>query len=75
MLAWLRCVVRQHHRPSRHPLGGFRCVECGAVGADLEEMGFRGSGWVGPMRRTYSREHGEITRSASWDTGRHAVIP
>jgi hypothetical protein len=64
MFAWFRCVVRQHHQPRRHPLGGFRCVECGAAGADLEEMGFPNSGWVAPMRRTYDRTHGEITRLA-----------
>jgi hypothetical protein len=74
MLARLRCAVRQHHRPSRHPLGGFRCVECGAVGVDLDEMGFRGAGWVGPYRRTYRRENGEVTRVANWDTGRYAII-
>jgi hypothetical protein len=55
MLARLRCFVRQYHQPVRHPLGGFRCVECGAAGADLDEMGFPGSGWVAPTRRTYGR--------------------
>jgi hypothetical protein len=29
-------------------MGGFRCVECGAAGADLEEMGFADSAWVTP---------------------------
>lgn len=66
MLAWLRCLVRQHHRPKRHPLGGFRCMDCGTAGADLEEMGFTGSGWVAPMRRTFDRAHGEVTRAAGW---------
>lgn len=74
MLAWLRCIVRQRHRPRRHPLGGFVCVECGAVGADLEEMGFPGSGWVQPLRRTYRREHGEITRASSWESGHHSIV-
>ena len=66
MFAWLRCFTRQRHEPRRHPLGGFRCVDCGAVGADLEEMGFRESGWVAPMRRTFDRKHGELTRTTSW---------
>jgi len=54
MLARLRCALRQHHQPRRHPLGGFRCVDCGAAGADLEEMGFSGSAWVAP-RRSFDR--------------------
>jgi len=45
-------------------MGGFRCAECGAAGADLEEMGFAGSAWVAPMRRSFDRPHGEITLSA-----------
>lgn len=65
MLARLRCALRQHHQPRRHPLGGFRCAECGAVGADLEEMGFTDSGWVAPLRRTFQRPHSEVTLSSS----------
>jgi hypothetical protein len=64
MLAWIRCALRRYHRPRRHPLGGFRCAECGAAGADLEEMGFAGSGWVAPMRRTFHRPHSEVTFSS-----------
>lgn len=66
MLAWLRCLVRRHHRPRRHLLGGFRCVECGAAGVDLDEMGFTGSGWVAPVRRTFDRKHTTVTLSAGW---------
>jgi hypothetical protein len=66
MLAWLRCLVRRYHRPRRYPLGGFRCVECGAAGADLDEMGFTGSGWVAPTRRTFDRKHAAVTVSAGW---------
>jgi hypothetical protein len=52
MLAWLRCLlVKQRHNPVRHPLGGFRCADCGATGADLEAMGFEGGGYV-DVRRT-----------------------
>jgi hypothetical protein len=64
MLARLRCILRRHHQPRRHPLGGFRCAECGAAGADLADMGFTGSAWVAPRRRTFDRTHGEITLAA-----------
>lgn len=46
MLARLRCYLRDHHNPARHPLGGFKCSDCGAAGADLEEMGFDDAGYV-----------------------------
>jgi hypothetical protein len=46
MLARLRCFLRDHHNPARHPLGGFKCSDCGAAGADLEEMGFEDAGYV-----------------------------
>ena len=41
MWAWIHCWMRSHHDPVRHPLGGFRCRDCGAMGLDLGEMGFR----------------------------------
>lgn len=59
MLARLRCLIRTHHRPVRHLLGGFRCTDCGAVGADLDEMGFPGMGYVSPTRKLFSREREE----------------
>jgi len=37
MFARLRCIIRQHHQPRRQPIGGFRCSDCGAAFADLEE--------------------------------------
>src|SRR6266849_1637582 len=40
MIAWFRCFVRNHHNPVRHPLGGFKCADCGEASADLEQMGF-----------------------------------
>jgi hypothetical protein len=46
MLARLRCYLRDHHNPTRHPLGGFKCADCGTAGADLEEMGFEDAGYV-----------------------------
>jgi hypothetical protein len=67
MLARLRCAVRSSHNPVRHPLGGFRCVDCGFVGADLEEMGFSDGGYVMPIRRLFSRQRGEFTRTMAWD--------
>lgn len=62
MLNWLRCYWRRQHDPMRHFLGGFRCAVCGVAGADLGAMGF--DGYVGPMRLTYAREYGQITRSS-----------
>jgi hypothetical protein len=64
MLKWLRCFWRRQHEPMRHILGGFRCALCGAAGADLSEMGYHG--YVAPMRVTYVREHGQLTRSSNW---------
>ena len=46
MLAWIRCMLRDRHNPARYYLGGFKCTECGAVGADLDDMGYRGEGYV-----------------------------
>jgi hypothetical protein len=55
MFARLRCFLRDHHNPARHPLGGFKCSDCGAAGADLDEMGFDGAGYVA-SRRPWSGE-------------------
>lgn len=49
LLAWVRCKMRSRHKPVRHPLGGFRCVDCGVAGADLEDLGFD-DGWVSTPR-------------------------
>ena len=67
MIAWLRCFVRNRHNPVRHPLGGFKCADCGEAGADLEQMGFADSGYVLPVRRLFSRDNREFTRTASWE--------
>lgn len=65
MLAWLRCFMRDQHVPVRHPLGGFRCAECGVAGADLDDMGF--DGWVAPVRRTFERgREGGVTQTSAW---------
>ena len=70
MLARIRCLIRNHHDPLRHPLGGFRCADCGQVGVDLDDMGFAGSGYVSPMRRVFSRNPREFTRTAAWEPSR-----
>jgi len=70
MLARLRCFVRRHHDPKRHPLGGFTCRECGTAGESLDEMGFLGGGYVPPQRRIYSREDGSITRTTRYESDR-----
>jgi hypothetical protein len=67
MLARIRCMFRNQHNPTRHPLGGFRCVDCGHVGSDLEEMGFADGGYVLPIRRLFSRERNEFTRTISYE--------
>src|SRR5712692_4640301 len=67
MIAWFRCFVRNHHNPVRHPLGGFKCADCGEAGADLEQMGFADGGYVMPIRRVFSRDRGEFTRTGSWE--------
>lgn len=67
MIAWLRCFLRgRGHNAVRHPLGGFRCADCGVTGESLEEMGFKRDGYVGPYRRIYNREHGTFERSTDW---------
>jgi hypothetical protein len=67
MIARLLCYFRHHHNPVRHPLGGFKCSDCGEAGADLEQMGFVGGGYVMPVRRVFSRDRGEFTRTVSWE--------
>jgi hypothetical protein len=67
MLARLSCFLRNRHNPVRHPLGGFKCSDCGEVGADLEQMGFDNGGYVLPVRRIFSRERSEFTRTMSWE--------
>jgi len=67
MIARFLCYLRHHHNPVRHPLGGFKCADCGEAGADLEQMGFVDGGYVMPIRRVFSRNHGEFTRTGSWE--------
>jgi hypothetical protein len=53
----------------RHPLGGFRCVDCRRVGRDLVQMGFVDLDDVPPLRRIFSRDHRELTRTDGWEPG------
>lgn len=62
MLCWLRWGA---HSPARHPLGGFRCQRCKKPAADLGEMGYEG--YVSRMRRQFSRQYREVTRSYGWE--------
>jgi hypothetical protein len=34
-----RCFSRGQHEPFRHPLGGFRCRDCGLAGSTLTDFG------------------------------------
>lgn len=70
MLARIRCFLRGYHNPTRHPLGGFRCLECAETGADLEAMGYEGDGYVSPMRTIFSRERSGLTRTMYWEPTR-----
>ena len=62
--AMARCLMRGHHDPVRHHLGGFVCLDCDFRGADLDEMGFKGEGYVLPLRRTYTRGNDPKGRDA-----------
>lgn len=58
-----------HRSPAKHPLGGFKCPDCGETGLSMDAFGY--DGYVSPERRTFSRANGgEYTRSA--DYGRPA---
>lgn len=70
MIATLRCLLRGHHDPKRYPLGGFVCRGCNFAGADLEDMGYLGAGWVAPLRKVFSREHHEVSRTRDWEPTR-----
>ena len=56
MMAWFHCWLRSHHNPVRHPLGGFRCSDCGAMGVSLREMGFKELGYVATPRKRFLRD-------------------
>jgi hypothetical protein len=54
ILSAVRCFFRGHHNPVRHPLGVFKCADCGALARDLDDMGLHGHGYVSPVRRLFS---------------------
>ena len=66
--SWFKCFWRGYHDPKRHPLGGFRCRDCRVVGTDMESMGFE-AGHVSLLRRVFSRNHAELTRTHRWEPG------
>lgn len=55
-LPWVRCTWRGKHRPVRHPLGGFRCLDC-FLGGSAEDLGID-DGYVDTRRRTYNERRG-----------------
>jgi hypothetical protein len=54
----LRCQLGERHVPVRHPLGAFRCARCGKWGADLDELGFEGEGYLSDRTRRHLDEIG-----------------
>ena len=65
MWAWFHCWLRSHHNPARHPLGGFRCQDCGAMGIDLREMGFKELGGLARNRRFFAGDDGRWAARSS----------
>ena len=68
LLGAIRCLFRPAHAPLvKNRLGGWRCATCGVAGADLDELGYFGDGYVRPIRKLYSRERGgQLTQTSSW---------
>lgn len=56
---WLGCEIKRggRHRGARHPMGGYRCLDC-FLGGDLEDLGMADDGYVDPRRRTYAQQRG-----------------
>lgn len=60
-----------YHRLRRAgPMGGFICENCNRTFSDLDDAGEKGSGYVRPLRTTYSRDgaggRAETTRGQDW---------
>ena len=63
----VRCAARGACRPVRHPLGPFRCADCGTAGADLDEMpGYSGQGYVASTRRVMDSDRRASGRTTEW---------
>lgn len=76
VISILRCFFRGTHREAkRHPLGGWRCGECGFAGEDLEAMGYgREAGYVNTVRKVFSRQNnGEITRTSAFEQSKRGM--
>lgn len=61
------CFFRRRHEPRRHPLGGFRCADCGHAGDDMAAFGFGvGSGYVTPPAFHEARAAMRDVRPVDW---------
>lgn len=70
-MARLLCAIRGIHADlARHPLGGWRCRLCGAPLADFDEAGYPQGGFVPVLRRVFSRERHELTRTEHYEPTR-----
>lgn len=69
LLAWLRCWWRGWHDPKKVLPDGQRCRDCGLPGADMEDMGFVGGGYVPPVRRVFDRDERSFSRTSAWERG------
>lgn len=73
-LGWrIYCAVRGRHNPQRaHPLGAFRCPDCGRTTKSLEDFDGVGAGYVSPTRRVFSRDsaggHSETSRVQGYES-------
>lgn len=69
MIARLTCWWNDRHsNPQRHPLGGYRCADCGTAGASLDDMDPLGAGYDVPkLRRVFDRDRYEITQTSAWE--------
>jgi hypothetical protein len=75
MLGWISCHwLGYRHDPVRHPVSGFRCTRCGAVGSDLADLGYADSSRVDLVRRVYCRDRADLTRTSAWDTGEYRAV-
>jgi hypothetical protein len=63
MIARLKCWLRRNHNPVRHPLGGFKCADCGLAERALDD--FKGGEFmshVSPLKKYVDRKDGSFTR-------------
>lgn len=66
MIQRLLCLIRGSHvDPQRHPLSGFRCSTCNTAGADYDDMGHYGGGYVQTVRARYERMGDAMVRESA----------